>query len=94
MLKWLFKLSSSSFQRFFMRSYVWFVLKGEDGIFQVLKILEKELSVCMALCGEFYTTVPLANFHKYVIKNRFVIRGSLFLKTEDGMRSNNVTSLE
>ncbi|KAJ8027441.1 Hydroxyacid oxidase 2 [Holothuria leucospilota] len=28
-------------------------VNGEDGVFQVLKILEKELSVCMALCGEF-----------------------------------------
>ncbi|KAJ8027438.1 Hydroxyacid oxidase 1 [Holothuria leucospilota] len=27
------------------------IVNGEDGIFQVLKILEKELSICMALCG-------------------------------------------
>ncbi|KAJ8027439.1 Hydroxyacid oxidase 2 [Holothuria leucospilota] len=26
-------------------------VNGEDGIFQILKILEKELSICMALCG-------------------------------------------
>lgn len=27
------------------------IVNGEDGVFQVLKILERELSVCMALCG-------------------------------------------